>query len=65
MVDPIARLEGRDILRKANALLRYHFKIEPEQLTDEQFSERWQELKWVLEFENQRYSDEGSGGCRL
>ena len=53
---PIAVKAGKDLLRKANALLRFHFKIEPEQLTDEQYSERWQELKFALHFESKRFN---------
>ena len=60
LAPPIARKEGKDLLRKANALLRYHFKIDPEYLSDEQFAERWQELKWALEFETLRHSEEGA-----
>lgn len=54
--DPINVKPGKDLLRKANALLRFHFKIEPEQLTDEQYSERWQELKFALHFESKRFN---------
>lgn len=53
---PITKKPGKDVLRKVNALLRYHFKIDPEELTDEQYSERWQELKWAIDFESKRFS---------
>ena len=29
-------------------MLRYHFKIDPDTLSDEDFSMRWHELVWVL-----------------
>jgi len=44
------------VLRKISALLEYHFKIDPDKLTDEEFSEKWQRLKWVLAFESERFS---------
>jgi len=53
---PIATATGKDLLRKANALLRFHFKVDPEQLSDEQFSELWQQLKWALHFESKRFN---------
>lgn len=53
---PVASKAGKQILRKASALLEYHFKIDPDKLTDEEFSEKWQRLRWVLDFESQRFS---------
>ena len=54
------------MLRKVNSLLRLHYKIDPEQLTDEQYSERWQELKWALDFESKRFSlKEGQNSLKL
>lgn len=46
---------GFDFIRKVNALLSYHFKIPfPEELEDPVFWNKWQQLKWVLYFENKR-----------
>ena len=38
--------------------MRYHLKINPDLLTDEEWSERYQELKWVLDFEYKRLNPE-------
>jgi len=35
-------------LRK-DALIRFHFKINTDSLSDEEFFELWAKLKWVLE----------------
>jgi hypothetical protein len=37
-----------------DALLRYHFHIDPDMLDDETWAMRWNELKEVLKFENER-----------
>lgn len=37
-----------------NALLRFYFKIDPEELTDIKFAKRWNELRFALEFESKR-----------
>ena len=47
--------KGKDLLRKASALIRFHFKINPENLSDAEFSELWQELRFALDFESRRY----------
>ena len=37
-------------------MLSYHFKIpHPEQLTNEEWAEKWQQLKFVLWFEAKRH----------
>lgn len=55
----MSSIAGEDILRKINGLLSYHFHItNPEKLTDEEYSEKWQQLKWVLAFEARRFSGE-------
>jgi hypothetical protein len=51
-------MKGVDLIRKVNALLRYHFKINPDELTDDEWCERYQELKWVLKFEFKRLGPE-------
>jgi len=35
-------------MRQIDALLRFHFKIDPDQLDDDQWALRWNELEWVL-----------------
>ena len=40
--------EQADELRKMNALLRYHFKLDPDELDDNEFAMRWNELDWIL-----------------
>lgn len=55
----MSSIAGEDILRKINGLLSYHFHIPyPEKLNDEEYSEKWQQLKWVLGFEARRFSGE-------
>lgn len=35
-------------MRKINALLSYHFKIPfPEDLTDDVWAEKWEQIKWL------------------
>ena len=53
---PISSKKGNDILRKANALIRFHLKIDPDVLTEEKFSEVWQGLRYALDFESKRHS---------
>jgi hypothetical protein len=53
---PISSKQGDQILRKANALIRFHLKIDPDELTEEKFSEVWQGLRFALEFESKRHS---------
>ncbi len=38
-------------------MLSYHFKIpHPEQLTNEEWGDKWQQLRWVLWYEAKRYN---------
>jgi hypothetical protein len=63
---PIAKKQGKDVLRKVNGLIRYHFHVDPDQLSDEQYSEHWQQLKWVLDFESKRFSlKDGQNSIKL
>ena len=40
-------------------MLAYHFKIPfPEDLTDEVFWDKWEQLRWILFFEAKRNSKE-------
>ena len=40
---------------KINALLRYHFKIDPDKLNDNEWAKSWGELKYALNAEAERY----------
>jgi hypothetical protein len=53
------------MLRKVNGLLRFHFKVDPDQLTDEEYSEQWQQLKWTLDFESRRFSVKEGESLRI
>jgi len=37
-----------------NALIRFYFKVDPAELSDEQFAICWNDLKFVLDFESER-----------
>ena len=51
---------GKDLIRKIGALLSYHFKIPfPEELEDAVFWDKWNQLQWVLWFENKRTNSNG------
>lgn len=52
--------KGKDLPRKISALLRFHFKVNPDDLTDSEYSELWQQLQWVLNFESRRNSADSS-----
>lgn len=58
---PIDTKPGRHFLRKVDALLRFHFKIEPTGLSDQQYSELWAQLKFALDFESRRNSANDNG----
>jgi len=36
-----------DEIRKMDAILRYNFRIDPEELDDEAWAERWNEWVWL------------------
>ncbi|WP_210707356.1 hypothetical protein [Maribacter dokdonensis] len=43
------------MVRKVTALLSFHFKIPfPEQLPDDEFWDKWEQLQWALFFESKR-----------
>ena len=46
--------EGADEIRKMSALIRFHFKINPDDLSDSDFSRTWNDLRYCLDFENKR-----------
>ena len=56
IVRPINTGKNKDLFRKANALIRFHFKIDPDKLSDAEFSEIWQQLVFALDFESRRYT---------
>jgi len=47
-------LEGSE-LEQMDALLRYHFKINPEELNDNEYFKLAAQLTWVIEMENSKY----------
>jgi len=61
----INKAKGIDLIRKVSALIEYHFKIDPDSLTDLQFSEKWQRLKFALDFEDRRVSTDGKKEIHL
>ncbi len=53
-----SQLKGGDKtfeIGKINALLRYHFKIDPDKLDDDEWAKSWGELKYALNAEAERY----------
>jgi hypothetical protein len=38
-----------------SALIRFHFKIDPDQLNDYDFAKLWNDLKYCLEHEAKRF----------
>ena len=46
-----------DELGQMDALLRYHFKIDPDQLGDSEYYKMAAQLTWVIEMENKKYED--------
>jgi hypothetical protein len=49
------------MIRKQDALLSYHFGIPfPEELPDDVYWEKWNQLDWVLKFEAKRQNQKGN-----
>ena len=48
------KLITADEIRKMSALIRFHFKINPDDLSDSDFSRTWNDLRYCLDFENKR-----------
>ncbi|KXX70778.1 hypothetical protein AVL50_07160 [Flammeovirga sp. SJP92] len=45
---PVREQDGRDVIRKQNAMLSYFFKIPfPERLPEEDYWEKVQQLEWL------------------
>ena len=42
-----------------DALLRYHFKVDPDGLDDDQYFKLVASLEWVIRMENEKYKKEG------
>lgn len=40
-----------------DALIRYHFKIDPDELEDENYFKLAAQLTWVIEMENNKYKN--------
>jgi hypothetical protein len=47
-------LNGDGVIEQQDALLRYYFKIETNNLTDDEFFSYFCKLKWVLEQKNRQ-----------
>ena len=47
-------LEGSE-LEQMDALLRYHFKVNPDTLEDNEYFKLAAQLTWVIEMENSKY----------
>ncbi|BAQ92549.1 hypothetical protein [uncultured Mediterranean phage uvMED] len=41
-----------------DALLRFHFKINPNELADDEYFKMAAQLKWVIEQENKKYQSD-------
>jgi hypothetical protein len=41
-----------DAIAQMDGLLRFYFKIDTDSLSDEEFSQRWAQLNWVLKKRN-------------
>jgi len=40
-----------------DALLRFHFKINPDNLDDEEYFNLYAQLEWVIRMENEKYKN--------
>lgn len=47
-------MAGSYEIRRINALLRFHFKINPDDLDDDDWAQAWGDLKFALEQEAKR-----------
>lgn len=47
-------MEGSYEIRQVNALLRFHFKLDPDKLNDDEWAEAWADLKYALKCEAKR-----------
>jgi hypothetical protein len=54
-LDKYSGMMDNDAIAQMDGLLRFYFKVDPDKLSDEEFSQRWAQLNWVLK---KRGSDE-------
>ena len=52
----INKADGYDETRKMSALIRFHLGIDASNLSDFEFAKIWNDLKFALNFENERMS---------
>jgi hypothetical protein len=57
-IDPRKEDIERDEGKQLEALIRYHFKIDPSKLSDNDFFDLSAQLVWVIEQENKKYKSE-------
>lgn len=46
-----------DEFRKMSALIRFHYKVDTDNLSDNEFAKLWWDLRYCLDFENKRYNN--------
>ena len=49
MFDTVKNMNAHEVA-KIEALVRFHFKIDPKQLTDDELGAAWGDLKFALEY---------------
>jgi hypothetical protein len=42
-------LDGNGVIEQADALLRYYFKVETDNLSDEKFMELYAKVQWIMD----------------
>lgn len=53
-------MEGSYEIRQVNALLRFHFKLDPDELNDDQWAQAWGDLQFALQYEAKRLTQNTS-----
>lgn len=43
-------------MKRINSLLSFYLHINPDELTDEEWCKKWGQLRYALEFDQQRFS---------
>lgn len=56
-IDGYKKEIDKDELEQMDALLRYHFKVNPDELEDEKYYKLAAQLTWVIEMENSKYKN--------
>lgn len=59
LANPISTKAGEHLIRKVSSLIQFHFKTDPDKLTDYEFSEYWRRLQYALWFEDKRMTADG------